>query len=57
VYTTVAVRYRTLPTGTGFWNVEGSSETKVGRLWAKDAAQQKASSKVCLSKNPPKIMK
>jgi len=33
-----------LPTGTGFWNVDGSRDTKVGRAWANAAAVVKASS-------------
>lgn len=57
MYETVARRYSTLPTGTGFSKVLGSRATKFGRACAKDAAQQKASSKVCFSRKPPKIMK
>lgn len=53
----MARRYSTLPTGTGFSKVLGSRATKFGRACAKDAAQQKASSKVCFRRNPPKIMK
>lgn len=57
VYATVAVRYSTLPTGTGFSNVEGSRAMNVGRLWEIADAQVKASSKVDLRRKPPNIMK
>src|SRR3954470_9928436 len=57
VYATVARRYSTLPTGTGFSNVLGSSARKLGRACENEAAQQKASSKDCFSRKPPKIMK
>lgn len=52
----VAVKYKTEPTGTGLRNVQGSALMKVGRAWAKLAAQQKASSNVCFRWKPPKIM-
>lgn len=54
---TTALRYKTLPTGTGFSNVLGSRARKLGRVCEKDAAQQKASSKACFRRKPPKIMK
>ena len=57
VYATVAVRYRTEPTGTGFSKVEGSRAMNVGRVWEAAEAQVKASSKVVFRRKPPKIMK
>ena len=49
-YATVAFRYSTLPTGTGFSNVLGSRLRNVGLVWENAAAAQKASSKLVLSR-------
>ena len=57
VYTTCAVIYSILPTGTGLRNVEGSRDTNVGRACANAAAVVNASSNVCFRRKPPKIMK
>ena len=57
MYATVAVKYNTDPTGTGFSKVLGSKLTNVGLVWEKEAAQQNASSKVVFKRKPPKIMK
>lgn len=53
----MAVRYSTLPTGTGFSNVDGSRAMKLGRVCDAALAQVKASSKADFKRKPPKIMK
>lgn len=57
LYATVAVKYSTLPTGTGFSKVEGSRAMNEGRECENADAQVKASSKVVLRRKPPNIMK